>query len=87
MGKKQRGVPAQPGYVERIGHQQEDVYIIRVNFAGYERPEDHEPRQVAARLRYAINAHEAKSQRLALVGADAEAIENFMEWRWVHAKR
>jgi len=42
---------------------------------------------VAGRLGYAVDVCEAESQGLALVGTDAEAVQDLAQGSWMHSER
>ncbi|HKB25912.1 MAG TPA: hypothetical protein VKG64_12760 [Methylomirabilota bacterium] len=87
MIKKKQRLAAQLGRVESIGHDQGDIDVVGLALARNERPEDDESRQVAGRLGGAVDTCEAESQGLALVGTNAEAVQNLAQGSWVYSER
>jgi hypothetical protein len=85
--KEKRRLAAQLGRLEGVGHDQEDIDVVGLALARNERPEDHESRQVAGRLGYAVDACETESQGLALVGTDAEAVQDLGQGSEMHSER
>ena len=81
MVKDQGRVTAEIGRIKAVGHEQEDVDVVRVDRARDERSEDHESRHVANRVRYAMYACKTEGQRLPAVGANPEAVQDLAEGR------
>lgn len=79
MIREKRRLAAQLGRVEDVGHDPENIDVVGLALARNERAEDHESRQVAGRLGDAVNACQAQSQGLALVGTDAEAAQGLVQ--------
>ena len=58
--EEQAHVPSQLGSVERVGHDEEQVDVLRLRLTRDERSENHESRQVASRLSNAMDPLEAQ---------------------------
>ena len=85
--KEKPRLALQLGCVEGVGHDQEDIDVVRRAFSRHERSEDDESRQVAGRLSDAVDSGEAQSQSLALVGANTEPVQDLAQGSYMHSER
>lgn len=60
--EQQAHVTHQLGSIERVGHDEKQIDVLRLRLTRHERSEDQESRQVASRLSDAIDAFEAQDQ-------------------------
>jgi hypothetical protein len=75
------------GNIKTVGHQQEDVHVVRLGLRRHEGPEHDQPREVSGAARNGVEPFQPEEHPPALRSPGAETFADLVESGAVNAQR